>query len=109
VIDSAPISIQAANEPHERDVECFADPQECFHRNRAARFDLLPVASGKSVRNHIFLRKSLPLANLANTSAQSAKESGLIHAQFLTTNEQKHHEQNSCAALVRSYRNPLIR
>jgi hypothetical protein len=55
------------------------------------------------------LRKSLPLANLANTSAQSAKESGLIHAQFLTTNEQKHHEQNSCAALVRSYRNPLIR
>jgi hypothetical protein len=54
------------------------------------------MARGESVRDHVLLRQALALTKLANTSAQGAKESGVIHAQFLVVHEQKHHEQNSC-------------
>jgi hypothetical protein len=77
-------------------------------RDRPTRLDLLPMPSGESVRDHVFWRESSTFANLVNAFAQSAKEGGVIHAQFLAIHEQKRHEQNSCAAVIYSCRNPLV-
>jgi hypothetical protein len=76
----------------------FADAEQCLDRDWPSRFDLLPVTRREPKTYHVFLRKSFPLANLADATAESAEESGVIdHPPVLLAHEQKDHEQISCS------------
>ena len=65
--------------------ERIANPQKRRHGNRAASFDLLPMASGESEGNHILLAVAAPLAEFLDSLAKSFKEFRTIyHAAFFT-------------------------
>jgi hypothetical protein len=59
--------------------ERIANPQKSGHCDWSTRFDLLPMASGKSERNHIFLAVAAPFAEVLDSLAQSFKEFDMIY------------------------------
>jgi len=59
--------------------ERIANPQKRRHVNRAASFDLLPMASGESEGNHIFLAVAASLAELLDSLAKSLEEFRMIY------------------------------
>ncbi|HEX2662712.1 MAG TPA: hypothetical protein VHM93_07755 [Candidatus Acidoferrum sp.] len=59
--------------------ERIANPQKRPHGNRAASFDLLPVASGESEGNHILLAVAPPLAEGLHALAKSFEEFCMIY------------------------------
>ena len=70
--------VQAPHQSCHRDLQHLADTQKRCDRNRASSFNLLPVSSGKTERNHVLLRIASLLAKLAHFSTQSTEESFLI-------------------------------
>jgi hypothetical protein len=90
-------SVCSSNDYGNSNFERIANPQKSGHCNWSASFDLLPMASGESERNHIFLAVAAPLAEVLDSLAQSVKEFGAIdHERLLLLPDQKHHEQISC-------------
>lgn len=59
--------------------ECIANPQKCRHCNRTTSFNLLPMASGESKSNHIFLAVAAFLAKVLDPLAKGFEESGVIY------------------------------
>src|SRR5258708_8380121 len=53
--------------------------QKSGHCDWSTRVDLLPMASGKSERNHIFLAVAAPFAEVLDSLAQSFEECGVIY------------------------------
>jgi hypothetical protein len=79
--------VQTTNDSFNSNLEYIANPQESRHCNRATCFDLLPVTSGKSEGNHIFLAMAALLAEFLNSAAKDFEEFGLIYhaASFTVT------------------------
>jgi hypothetical protein len=75
----------------------FADSQESPYRNWPASLYLLPVAGGKSVTDHVFLRVALPLPQFFDPNSQSTEELLFVnHPAYLENMGKDHHEQISC-------------
>jgi len=69
----------ASDNNRDTNFERIANPQERRHCNRAASFDLLPMASGESKGNHIFLAKAAPLAQIFYSLPQCVEESRVVY------------------------------
>ena len=59
--------------------KCIANPQKRRHCNRTTSFDLLPMASGESESNHIFLAVATPLAAFLDALAKSFEKFDVIY------------------------------
>jgi len=59
--------------------ERIANPQKRRHVNRAASFDLLPMASGESESNHILLAVAASPAEVPDSLAKSFEELKVIY------------------------------
>jgi hypothetical protein len=68
-----------SNNYRNSNLERVANPQKRRHRNRAASFDLLPMASGESEGNHVLLAVAAPPAEFFDPLAKSFEEFGVIH------------------------------
>jgi hypothetical protein len=78
-------SIQSAHNLFNADLEHITNTQEGRHCNGTARFDLLPVASGKSEGNHVFLAVFALLTEPLDSAAKRLEEFGVIyHTEFCT-------------------------
>jgi hypothetical protein len=85
------------------------DAEQGFNGNGSSRLDLLPMTRREAIADHVLLWESLSLANLANATAESTEECGIIeHAPVLLGDEQKHHEQNSVYLMLERHRKCLI-
>lgn len=90
----------ASDDNRNSNLERIANPQERRHCNRAAGLDLLPMASGESKGNHIFLAEAVPLAQFLYPLPQCFEESRVVyHATTFTVPNLKHHEQISAFCL----------
>jgi hypothetical protein len=72
-------SVCASNNYGNSDFERIANPQKSSHCDWSTRFDLLPMASGESKRNHVFLAVAAPLTEVLDSLPQSFEEFGVIY------------------------------
>ena len=98
---NADLPVQSTQQLHEWNIERPANSEQRFHRDGPSSLNLLPVTGREAEANHVFLRESLPISNVADTFTESAEECGVIdHALVLLRYEQKYHEQNSVASIL---------
>ena len=86
------------------DSKRLANSQKGSYRNWPAGFDLLPVACGKAVADHVFLCVTMALSQSFYPSSQSAEELPFInHPTYLENIAGDHHEQISCGNVRRLF------
>jgi len=73
------LSVCATDNHGNSNFERIANPQKSGHCDWSTRFDLLPMASRESERNHIFLAVAAPFAEVLDSLAQSFKEFDMIY------------------------------
>jgi len=72
-------SIKSVNNARCLDSKCFTDSKKSSYCNWPASFDLLPVARGKSMADHVFLRVAMRLAEFFDPNSESTKELAFIN------------------------------
>jgi len=76
LVDAA---IKSADEASCRNTKSVANSQKSPESDRSARFDLLPVASRKTQRNHVLLGVSPPLPETLYPGPESAEEFAFVN------------------------------
>jgi len=92
------LSVDAAVEPVNHlgrsNSEYVTNTKQGSDRNRSSRFDLLPVASGESKTNHVFLRVPLGFSQPLHPLAEGMEKLFLVHhTAFLGDYRAEHHER----------------